>query len=226
MDDKISRTNALGSELIPKKRLQTARENPSSPPGVILKAAEDIFAEYGYNGTTTREIAKKCGVNIANIHYYWGSKEELWHAVVYNVIMQIMDSTKSILEFPVGNVEGALRHTIGILVDILADNPNYARILQHSSVKGFSEEIAKDINISLLEIGRAFIKLSLKKEMIPDFNPDLLLFGLTGAFAIFFIEKDGVKAVFDEDSTSYSPAFRQKMKDTLYFIVSRVFGIK
>ncbi len=226
MADNKNKKNSLGVELIPKKRLAMARENPASPPGVILKAAEDVFAEYGYSGTTTREIAKKCGVNIANIHYYWGSKEELWHAVVYNVIMQIMDASKSILGHPSENVEGALRHTIGIMVDVLADNPNYARILQHSSVKGFSEEIAKDINISLLEIGRAFVKISFKKEMIPDFNPDLLLFGLTGAFAIFFIEKDGIKAVFDEDPSSYSPAFRQKMKDTLYFIVSRVFGIQ
>ena len=101
--------------------------------------------------------------------------------------MQIMDSSKSILEFSAENLQKALKRTIGIMIDILADNPNYARILQHSSVKGFSEEIAKNINVSLLETGRTFVKISLKKEQIPDFNPDLLLFGLTGAFAIFFI---------------------------------------
>ena len=121
-----------------------------------------------------------------------------------------MESNKSILEFPAENLQEALKRTIGIMIDILADNPNYARILQHSSVKGFSEDIAKDINVSLLKIGRTFVKISLKKEQIPDFNPDLLLFGLTGAFAIFFIQKDGIKAIFNEDSASYFPAFRQK----------------
>jgi AcrR family transcriptional regulator len=222
MVDKKTNKSAFSIDLVPKKRLSTARQNPSSPPGIILKAAEDIFAENGYNGTTTREIAKKAGVNIANIHYHWGSKEELWHAVVYNVIMQIMESSQKILDIQSNSIEEGLKNTIGTIIDILADNPNYARILQHSSIRGYSEEIAKDINISLLEIGRFFIKTNFKN---PGFDPDLLLFGLTGAFSIFFLEKDAIRVIFNENPSSLSPGFRQKLKDTLFFIVTRVLGL-
>lgn len=41
----------------------------------ILRAAEMLFAEFGYEGTSTRLIAKESGANMAMINYYFGSKE-------------------------------------------------------------------------------------------------------------------------------------------------------
>jgi AcrR family transcriptional regulator len=41
----------------------------------ILRAAEMLFAEFGFEGTSTRQIAKESGANMAMINYYFGSKE-------------------------------------------------------------------------------------------------------------------------------------------------------
>lgn len=41
----------------------------------ILKAAELLFSEFGYEGTSTRQIAKESGANMAMINYYFGGKE-------------------------------------------------------------------------------------------------------------------------------------------------------
>ena len=41
----------------------------------IIKAAEMLFSELGYEGTSTRQIAKESGANLAMINYYFGSKE-------------------------------------------------------------------------------------------------------------------------------------------------------
>ena len=41
----------------------------------ILRAAEKLFAEFGYEGTSTRQISKESGANMAMINYYFGSKE-------------------------------------------------------------------------------------------------------------------------------------------------------
>ncbi len=212
-------------ELVPKKRLEMAREYPTSPPGIILKAAENVFAEMGYNGATTREIARKSNVNIANIHYYWGSKDELWHAVIYNVMMQIVELSKSLKEIPSDNIEEGLKNIIGKFIDIFADNPNYARILQQGTVGVYADEIAKDLNLPLLNIGLSFIKDNIGENLSPDFDPALVLFSLTGALTIFFTEQDTASVIFGEDSSSFSPAFRQKLKKTLFFIMSRVIGI-
>lgn len=41
----------------------------------ILRAAELLFSEFGFEGTSTRQIAKESGANMAMINYYFGSKE-------------------------------------------------------------------------------------------------------------------------------------------------------
>lgn len=43
----------------------------------ILSAAEELFAEKGFTGTSVRDISKRAKVNIAMINYYFGSKENL-----------------------------------------------------------------------------------------------------------------------------------------------------
>lgn len=48
---------------------------------LILDAAEAVFSDRGFHGATTRAIAETAGVNLALIHYYFGSKEALYEAV-------------------------------------------------------------------------------------------------------------------------------------------------
>lgn len=48
----------------------------------ILGAAEELFAEKGFDGTSVRDIAHLAGVNLAMISYYFGSKEKLFEALV------------------------------------------------------------------------------------------------------------------------------------------------
>lgn len=47
----------------------------------ILEVAERLFATYGFEGTSVRDISKEAEVNIAMISYYFGSKEKLLEAV-------------------------------------------------------------------------------------------------------------------------------------------------
>jgi TetR/AcrR family transcriptional regulator, regulator of cefoperazone and chloramphenicol sensitivity len=44
----------------------------------LLMAAEEIFADYGYEGASVRQICNKAGVNIAGVNYYFGDKENLY----------------------------------------------------------------------------------------------------------------------------------------------------
>jgi len=47
----------------------------------IMEAAEELFAENGFNGTSVRDIAEKANVNLAMISYYFGSKDKLLEAI-------------------------------------------------------------------------------------------------------------------------------------------------
>ena len=43
----------------------------------IMLHAEKLFSIHGFDGTSTREIAKAAEINISMIAYYFGSKEKL-----------------------------------------------------------------------------------------------------------------------------------------------------
>lgn len=78
----------------------------------IKSAAKDVFLKKGFKGCTTREIAKKAGMNVALVNYYFRSKEQLFQ-VVFNTVME---------EFLTGMVEVfsakiALKEKVEILID-------------------------------------------------------------------------------------------------------------
>jgi AcrR family transcriptional regulator len=43
----------------------------------LLQAAFDVIAEAGFEGLRTRAVAMRAGVNIATLHYYFPSKQDL-----------------------------------------------------------------------------------------------------------------------------------------------------
>lgn len=48
----------------------------------ILDAAEILFSKQEYSGTSLRSITTEAGVNLAAVNYYFGSKKELYQAVI------------------------------------------------------------------------------------------------------------------------------------------------
>ncbi|GGQ50343.1 TetR/AcrR family transcriptional regulator [Kitasatospora griseola] len=48
----------------------------------ILAVATDLFAEHGYDGTTTRTIAGAAGLNVATVAYHVGTKADLYREVM------------------------------------------------------------------------------------------------------------------------------------------------
>jgi len=58
----------------------------------ILKAAEAVFAEKGFDGATTAEIAARTGVPKANVHYYFGTKQQLYDRLIENILEVWLDA--------------------------------------------------------------------------------------------------------------------------------------
>ncbi len=52
----------------------------------ILAAAEAVFAARGYDGASTAAIAERAGLPKANLHYYFGTKQALYRAVIDNIM--------------------------------------------------------------------------------------------------------------------------------------------
>lgn len=63
-----------------------ARPVTADTKGRLLDAAERLFAERGYDATSLRDITAAAGVNLAAVHYHFGSKAGLLRAVVGRVL--------------------------------------------------------------------------------------------------------------------------------------------
>ncbi|MBE7383356.1 MAG: TetR family transcriptional regulator [Leptolyngbya sp. SIO1E4] len=57
----------------------------------ILNVAEHMIAERGFAGTTLRSVVSKAGVNLAAVHYHFGSKEELFRATVERIARPVVE---------------------------------------------------------------------------------------------------------------------------------------
>jgi AcrR family transcriptional regulator len=58
----------------------------------LLDAAERLFCEQGFKGTSIRDIASSAGCNIASVNYYFGSKEKLYEEVWRRHLIPMRDA--------------------------------------------------------------------------------------------------------------------------------------
>ncbi len=66
----------------------------------IKAAAAKIFMEKGFDGTTTRDIAKEAGLNSALMNYYFRSKEKLFAGVFSEMCELFFQGLTEILSKP------------------------------------------------------------------------------------------------------------------------------
>ena len=71
-----------------RRRLAVGRDTKEK----ILDAAERLFAEAGFSGTSLRAITTRAGVNLAAVNYHFGSKDALVEAVFARRLVPMNDA--------------------------------------------------------------------------------------------------------------------------------------
>ena len=110
--------------------LEKARKNPESNKARILMAARRLFGEYGFQGTTTRMIAREVGIDISTLYYHWGEKVDLYEAVITD-LNEGIEAQFSIIENRARGKSLAERLDIAIdvMCDYLHDHPEVSNLL-------------------------------------------------------------------------------------------------
>ena len=100
----------------------------------ILTVAERLFAEHGFTGTTLRNVVSEAGVNLAAVNYHFGSKEELFRAVVARFArpvvereLRLLSELKSGSELP--SIEALLTAVVQPSLEVLSERED-ARLMQ------------------------------------------------------------------------------------------------
>ena len=78
-----------------KPRYQRRKEDR---PQEITAAAFDAFAEKGYASTRVEEVASRAGVSKGLLYLYFKTKEELFKAVVKNVVVRRVDALIALVD--------------------------------------------------------------------------------------------------------------------------------
>jgi AcrR family transcriptional regulator len=101
----------------------------------ILDSAETLFAQAGYDGASTREIAKAADVSINTLHYHCGGKKNLYEKVLERALVSVTALVNRHVEGILGKdlgdagmLEESITRLIDELFDILHNHPNYARL--------------------------------------------------------------------------------------------------
>jgi AcrR family transcriptional regulator len=63
----------------------------------ILDMAQALFAEHGYSAASTRAIAQGAGVNLAQLHYHFGAKRDLFKAAYMRGAVQVTEARSQAL---------------------------------------------------------------------------------------------------------------------------------
>ncbi len=94
----------------------------------ILAAAFELFAEKGFDGTTTRSIAERAGVNEVTVFRTFGSKETLFRQVAEEMLP--LRRIKEGVDFRMaGTAEEVLVRNAHLVLGILKENRHLFMIL-------------------------------------------------------------------------------------------------
>jgi AcrR family transcriptional regulator len=104
--------------------------------GQILRGAMDLFAEKGFRGATTREIARHVGISEALMFKYFPSKEALYRAI----IQKRTDGSEEMF-FPKEAVQAKDDRQVfrSIASNLIARNtgdPTFMRLILYSALEG------------------------------------------------------------------------------------------
>ena len=83
----------------------------------ILGAAEELFAQYGFAGTSLRQVTSHADVNIAAVNYHFGSKENLVNEVFRRRMDEMTAARLSQLEQARSAHPGDLRAVLAAFVE-------------------------------------------------------------------------------------------------------------
>lgn len=100
----------------------------------ILEAAESVFAEAGFNGATTAEIARRAGIPKANLHYYFKTKEELYQQVLTSIVSTWLHTADEITAD--ADPAKALAHYIAAKIDSAREQPLASRVFANEIIHG------------------------------------------------------------------------------------------
>src|SRR4051812_34424604 len=96
---KVARSKNVALSQAAPRRAKALRDAPGAATRArIFEVAERLFSERGFSGVSVREIVTAAEVNVAAIHYHFGSKESLFEETFARCAEPVIQLTAQMLD--------------------------------------------------------------------------------------------------------------------------------
>lgn len=139
----------------------------------IIDAALDIFAEKGFNGTRTKEIAKRAGISETLIFQHFKNKQELYHAIFiefashHPAIPELEQKVKK--KDDIGVFRAVALH----IVKYSRQDPRVIRLSLFSALEGLRLRDSKDAHPTLSEFFGKYIQQRIEDGAFKKVNSQI-----------------------------------------------------
>jgi TetR/AcrR family transcriptional regulator len=189
----------------------------------ILKAAGQLYAEYGLAGARTDSIAAAAGVNKSLLYYYFKSKEGLYQAVVGAQVREFQQQAREVLSAkgPAGPV---LLRYVSYHFDFMGTHPHYPRIFQRMMMEGDPalERMIREHSIPLKKLLVALLERGMKSGEFRRLNKEHTIISMAGLTAHYFNIAPAFRVITGQDPYSKSNLATRRA-EVLKFIRYAVF---
>ncbi|MDW9380610.1 TetR family transcriptional regulator [Chryseobacterium sp. JV558] len=196
----------------------------------ILFAAEKLFAEKGFEGTSTREIAKEANVNISMISYYFGSKEKLYEKLVEYRMTEGQFFSKDILERTDMNEWQKIEKVIDQFSNKIRTQKCFYRIMQREQVYTKNPQIVeflKQTKMGFLSMYSQILESGLKNGIFTK-NPPIYLLHSTVSGTLFyaFNAKEMYKEFLNEteDEETFDEKYYTELNKHIKYLLKDLLG--
>ncbi len=111
-------------------------DRPDAPTAAerIRRAAIEVFAEAGYGGSSTREIAKRLNMSATAMYPHYASKEELLYAIAldgHSSLLRALRGANDEADATAANYTERLKMVVSVFAAWLAENRKQARVVHY-----------------------------------------------------------------------------------------------
>ncbi|MDR6464464.1 transcriptional regulator, TetR family [Chryseobacterium rhizoplanae] len=196
----------------------------------ILFAAEKLFAEKGFEGTSTREIAKDANVNISMISYYFGSKEKLYEKLVEYRMNEGQFFSKDLLGRTDINEWQKIEKVIDQFSNKIRTQKCFYRIMQREQVYTKNPQIVeflKQTKMGFLSMYSQILESGLKNGIFTK-NPPIYLLHSTVSGTLFyaFNAKEMYKEFLNEteDEEAFDEKYYTELNKHIKYLLKDLLG--
>ena len=145
--------------------------NPEGNRAKVLQAAQELFIEKGFEGTSMSLIARRSGITQSLIHHYFGSKEGLWQAVKQEAYGSYLAHQQQLLDQDDGHIVNFIQSSVRGRFQFFQSHPQVAKLLSWLQIleDPFGMETGQDVARQMLaKIRQAQAEGSIRADMEPE----------------------------------------------------------